>query len=147
MKKTFWAHIILLCFIAFICVAITVSDQATANNSKENEEPADGEVISAEYQANTPDDHALPQTSVPSSTSCFNTDYLDMWCGEPVGQIRMIGGWYNSPDTIETEDGNLWELNTEDINEWELLLVWFDDMGTPDIQDDQIIKVWSEVYD
>ena len=110
----------------------------TINNSKEL---AAGEVISAEYQANSPDDHSLPQTSH------YNTDYIDSWCGEPAGQIRMIGGWYHDENIIETEDGNLWELNTESIHEWELLLIWFDDMGTPEIEDDQIIKVWSEVYD
>lgn len=113
----------------------------TSNNSKENREPAAGEVISPTYQVNSPDDHALPQSSN------FNTDYLDSWCGEPIGQIRMIGGWYHDENIIETEDGNLWELNTESINEWELLLIWFDDMGTPEIEDDEIIKVWSEVYD
>ena len=61
--------------------------------------------------------------------------------------VRMIYGKYHSPDTIETTDGNLWALNTDDINEYESLLVWFDDMGTSEIEDDQIYKVWREIYD
>lgn len=125
----------------FLALVGLVMGKANANNSKENEEPAAGKVISSTDLAMSPDDHALPQTSH------YNTTSLDSWCGEPVGQVRMIGGWYHDKDTIETEDGNLWELNTEDINEYELLLIWFDDMGTPEIEDDQIIKVWSEVYD
>ena len=59
----------------------------------------------------------------------------------------MIGGWYHAENTIETEDGHLWNLNTEDINEYEFLLVWFDTMNTPEIEDDQIVKVWTELYD
>ena len=82
------------------------------------------------------------------SASKYDISALEAWCGEPRGTCRMIGGWYYDYNTIETEDGHLWELNTESINEWELLLIWFDDMGTPDnVEDDQIVKVWSEVYD
>lgn len=128
----------ILCTILFT-VGIYVA--AASSNNKENEEPAAGEVISSTDLAMSPDEHEPPHTSR------FDTTALDSWCGEPNGTIRMIGGWYYAPDTIETEDGNLWELNTEDINEYELLLIWFDDMGTPEIEDDQIIKVWSEVYD
>lgn len=124
-SKKNWALVILWVFLMFVFTAIVVSDQATANNSK-TEEVCGGAVESA---------------------SKYDVSYLEAWCGEPVGTVRMIAGWYADKDTIETEDGNLWALNTESINEWELLLIWFDDMGTPQVEDDQIIKVWSEVYD
>lgn len=129
---------------AVLCIILLTAGiyaAATPNHSKENAEPAAGEVISSTDLAMSPDEYEPPHTSR------FDTTALDSWRGEPAGQIRMISGWYFAPDTIETEDGNLWELNTEDINEYELLLIWFDDMGTPEIEDDQIIKVWSEVYD
>lgn len=80
------------------------------------------------------------------SSSKYDTSALEAWCGEPKGTVRMTAGWYSALDTIETEDGELWELNTEDIPEYALLLIWFDDMGTPEIEDDQIIKVWQEIY-
>jgi hypothetical protein len=111
------------------------------NNSKENEEPADAVVIRASWQGETPDEQAPPQ--VPH----FDTTSLDSWCGEPTGQIRMIGGWYHAENAIETEDGHLWDLNTEGINEYEFLLVWFDTLNTPEIEDDKIVKVWTELYD
>ena len=82
-----------------------------------------------------------------SHASHYDISALESWCGEPTGVCRMIGGWYYDPGTVQTEDGHLWELNTEDINENELLLIWFDTMDTPEIKDDQIVKVWSEIYD
>lgn len=81
------------------------------------------------------------------SPTHYDTSALEAWCGEPHGNIRMIAGWYIQPNTIQTEDGSWWSLNTKSINENECLLIWFDDMGTPEIVDDEIIKVWSEVYD
>lgn len=113
-----------------ICIAILLASicglwYTTINNSKDEE---------------------LAATSV-ESPSKYDTSALEAWCGEPKGTVRMIGGWYADKTHIETEDGNLWEMNTESINEFELLLIWFDDMNTPETEDDEIIKIWSEVYD
>lgn len=81
------------------------------------------------------------------TSSKYDITALEAWCGEPQGACRMIGGWYHDANTIETEDGALWDVNTDSINEYEFLLVWFDTMGTEETEDDQIIKIWSEVYD
>lgn len=127
------------CLIFFVLVGL-IMGKVNANNSKESEESADVVVIRASWQGEMPDEQAPPQ--VPH----FDTTYLSYWCGESTGIIRMIGGWYHTENTIETEDGHLWNLNTEDINEYEFLLVWFDTMNTPEIEDDQIVKVWTELY-
>ena len=121
-----------------ICYAVYNDSQ---QEQREVEEPAEMTVIRASWQGETPDEQAPPQAPH------FDTTFLDSWCGEPTGQIRMIGGWYHAENAIETEDGHLWGLNTEGINEYEFLLVWFDTMDTPEIEDDQIVKVWTELYD
>lgn len=118
--------------LAMLVVAILISCGVAAathnpNNSKEVKE--------------------IAAAVIESPLHYYDTSALDSWCGEPCGGIRMIAGWYVQPDTIETEDGNWWSLNTESINPDECLLIWFDDKGTPEITDDEIIKVWSEVYD
>lgn len=103
-------------------------------------------VVASNNNPNNSKDEELAATSV-ESPSKYDTSALEAWCGEPKGTVRMIGGWYADKTHIETEDGNLWEMNTESINEFELLLIWFDDMNTPETEDDEIIKIWSEVYD
>jgi len=116
-----------IALLALVCVFLVGGYALAANNSKEDEETCGGAVESATQ---------------------YDITALEAWCGETVGACRMIGGWYFDEGVIETQDGNLWRVNTNQIGEWEFLLIWFDDMGTTDeIGDDQIVKIWSEVYD
>ena len=125
MKKR-WLLVILA---LLVLTLVSASVRAAGLNKSKDEE---GEEIAA----------------VPvESASKYDTSYLEAWCGEPKGTVRMLAGWYTDKTHIYTEDGEIWEMNTEGINEYELLLIWFDDMGTPEIEDDQIIKVWQEIYD
>lgn len=75
----------------------------------------------------------------------FDLTYLYNWCGRPVGNLRMIGAWFNESGELVDEAGNKWEWFGEKDNE-ALFLLWVDDMGTPEVEDDQIIKLWREVY-
>lgn len=80
--------------------------------------------------------------TVEENTSKFDVTILESWCGEPVGTIRMVGGWYYEPDTLEDETGNLWGF--DGIEDEAFYLVWIDDMGTPEVEDDEILKIWQE---
>lgn len=126
MKKLF-----ILSFVAIVLI-FTLNSQ----------DPAAALVGNATCQDDSPDELALPQTSYP-----YDLSAIDEWCGEPIGKIRMIAGWLSNPGEIETEDGNLWGISTPGIEENDLLLIWFDDMGTPDVSDDIIMKIWKEVHD
>lgn len=81
-------------------------------------------------------------TEPENTTSKFDVSVLETWCGEPVGTIRMVGGWYYEPNTLEDETGNLWGF--DGIEDEAFYLVWIDDMGTPEIEDDEILKIWKE---
>lgn len=76
--------------------------------------------------------------------SKFNTDSLESWCGEPVGTLRMIGAANHDGAHLVDEAGNLWRFDTDlPLNAW--CLLWIDDMGTPDmVEDDEVVKVWVE---
>ena len=74
-------------------------------------------------------------------------DTSDLACEELVGNCRMSYARYYDANGIETTDGNVWDVSTDNINPYELLLVWFDDMGTKEIEDDTIIEIWRTVYD
>lgn len=65
---------------------------------------------------------------------------------ETKNTIRMDYAQYYGEDIIQTSDGNLWEMNTEEIDPYQLLLIWFDTKNTPEIEDDSIIDVWRQVY-
>lgn len=78
--------------------------------------------------------------------SKFNTSSLESWCGEPLGTIKMISGCANG-NFIGDENGKLWEVNPETVlDENALYLLWVDDMGTKNISDDELIKIWKEDY-
>lgn len=79
-----------------------------------------------------------------SDTSHFDTSILESWCGAPRGTIRMIGGVYYEQGIIEDEDGNLWGWGGP-IDKDGFYLLWLDDMGTPAVEDDEILKVWQEI--
>lgn len=74
-------------------------------------------------------------------------DTSDLACEELVGNCRMSYARYYDANGIETTDGNVWDVSTDSINPYELLLVWFDDMGTEEIEDDTIIEIWRTIYD
>lgn len=77
---------------------------------------------------------------------------VSTWCGEPTGNIRTttasIEAWTSHGTfSIKDEEGYTWYL--EDMGEVEpddFFLVWFDDMGTENIYDDEVIKLWREVH-
>lgn len=81
----------------------------------------------------------------PAETPLFDTSVLEGWCGQPEGQIRMVGGWLFENGLLADENGNLWEWNGE-IDETDFCLLWIDDCGTPQVEDDFIVKVWVENY-
>lgn len=85
--------------------------------------------------------HLLP----PAEAQGWNTTALDTWCGKPTGEIRMIGGWEYDKNTLEDEQGNLWGWDGE-LDENAFYLLWIDDVGTPQTEDDVVIKVWQEAY-
>lgn len=83
-----------------------------------------------------------PKGETPS-VSQFDVTQLETWCGEPSGTIRMVGAWINENKQLEDETGNLWEVGTE-LSEQAFYLLWIDDMGTKEIEDDEILKIWQE---
>lgn len=80
----------------------------------------------------------------PNAESKFDVSALESWCGEPTGKIRMVGGWFYEENVLEDELGNLWGF--DGAKEDAFYLLWIDDMGTADVKDDEILKVWSEFY-
>ncbi len=72
----------------------------------------------------------------------FDVSTIETWCGRPVGTIRMIGAWAHDNNTFEDETGNLWKY--DNVDKQAFYLLWIDDMNTPEIEDDEIIKIWQE---
>jgi hypothetical protein len=83
----------------------------------------------------------------PAETEVFDTSYLEQWCGQPNGRIRMVGAWFTEDGLIEDETGNLWEEDFETMSSQDsFLLLWIDNNGTPDVvHDDIIVKTWVEI--
>lgn len=73
----------------------------------------------------------------------FDTSALETWCGNPQGKIRMVSGWYYEPGVIEDEEGNLWGWNGE-LNENDFYLLWIEDCGSSNVEDDIILKLFAE---
>jgi len=92
----------------------------------------------------------------PAAVETFNTSYLERWDkGEDNGTIRMVGAWFfnyepsNQTYVLEDETGELWVVRDvgESIGENDFLLLWIDNNATPDyLEDDVVVKVWSEVH-
>lgn len=84
----------------------------------------------------------------------FDTSVLESWGGDfSDGKIRMIGAWLyghdnnNNPIVID-ENGELWTLANHTINSEDFLLLWIADNHTvEDIQDDIVLKIWTEKYE
>ncbi len=72
----------------------------------------------------------------------FDTTAINNWCGEPTGTIRMVGAWFYDENTFEDETGNFWSY--DNVSKEAFYLLWIDDVGTPEVHDDEIIKVWQE---
>lgn len=54
--------------------------------------------------------------------------------------VYTASGWYYTCGEIITEDGNIWGYDADGFENKQVVLVVFDDMGTPDnIYDDEII--------
>lgn len=75
-------------------------------------------------------------------------------CGNPItAHTRIDCGVIVEKDgdllTIQTEDGNLWEVEVgygENFSEWDYLCVFFDNRGTECIEDDEIVKIFVEKW-
>lgn len=88
-----------------------------------------------------------PAEKLVESSSKFDLSPIEAWCGEPVGQIRMVGGWLDENGYLEDETGNVWEWFGT-LPDCGFCLLWIDNMGTPDfVQDDEIVKLWVEFQD
>lgn len=78
----------------------------------------------------------------------------DGQCGNPIQPyVRIACGWIIDKDgdllTIEDEDGNIWEVEVgygENFEVDEYLCIFFDKMDTDNIEDDEIVKLWKEVW-
>lgn len=124
-KETFARAILALCMFALL-LAVIFAEHWYSKSKKEKEERAAGWSVNATQYDTTP---------------------LPTWDEAPESSVRMIYGWYNKDGEIITADGNLWGMNTEEINPEETLLIWFDTKNTPEVQDDEIVKIWKGVYD
>lgn len=86
------------------------------------------------------------------TVSHIDTSAIEMWDGDfSSGNIRMVGAWVDSYDgnsvRIEDETGNIWIMDDCHIDDDASLLLWLADNGTPDnVEDDVIIKVWTELH-
>lgn len=77
-------------------------------------------------------------------------------CGNPVNAFtRVACGWVTSineaTNTIELtdEDGEVWTVEvgyTSNFNYNDYYCIFFDTMGTDTIYDDEITKLWEEVW-
>lgn len=84
----------------------------------------------------------------------FDTSVLESWGGDfSDGKIRMIGAWLyghdnnNNPIVID-ENGELWTLANHTINSEDFLLLWIADNHTVEnVQDDIVLKIWTEKYE
>lgn len=74
-------------------------------------------------------------------------------CGDPLSTLRvdMAGIEIREDDYVifQTDDGNTWKVEPwkiEDFSTDGYYVVMFDTMGTDTIEDDQIIKVFREIW-
>lgn len=84
-----------------------------------------------------------PKNEEVEKKQMLDTSALSAWCGQPAGTVRMVGAWFYDVDTLEDETGNLWGY--DGVEDQAFYLLWIDDMGTPAVEDDTIVKVWQEI--
>ena len=86
------------------------------------------------------------------AVSHIDTSAIESWDdGFSSGNIRMVGAWVDSYDgnsvRIEDETGNIWVMDDCYIDDDAFLLLWLADNYTPNnVEDDLIIKVWTELH-
>ena len=83
----------------------------------------------------------------------FDTSTLESWDGDfSDGKIRMIGAWLYGQDNngdpiVIDEKGELWTISGYEVASDEFLLLWIADIHTvEDMNDDIIMKIWTEKY-
>lgn len=79
----------------------------------------------------------------------FDVSALSGWCGAgECGTVRMVGAVITGEAAgcweLMDDHGEIWYIEKLNLLPDDFLLIWIDDMGTDDIQDDEIIKVWRE---
>ena len=93
-----------------------------------------------------------PVNNKPIAEQHIDTTAINSWGGNYCdGDIRMVGAWVvgheDNATMIEDETGNVWAVDDCYIDKDEFLLVWLADNHTPDnVEDDLIIKVWTELH-
>ena len=99
---------------------------------------------------NTDSTSSVEMTSIEEvQKSIFDTSFIEeAWCqGEDFGTVRMIGAWKYADGVVCDEQGCLWAVDIQGVNEEDFLLLWLADNHTPDnTTDDIIIKTWREVH-
>jgi hypothetical protein len=110
-------------------------------------------IISLQKIEDLRQENTTLQEQVETQTTKFDTTYLNNWCGDNIGTVRMVGAWVDAIDedsniiTLCDETGNLWEVSDVPITEMDYLLLWIDDNGTTDnVHDDDIVKLWVEPW-
>ena len=84
--------------------------------------------------------------------SHIDTSAIESWDGGfSSGNIRMVGasvkGYEGNGVLIEDETGNIWMMDDYYIDDDAFLLLWLADNHTPNsVEDDLIIKVWTELH-
>ena len=83
----------------------------------------------------------------------FDTSILESWDGDfSDGKIRMIGAWLYGQDNngdpiVIDEKGELWTISGYEVASDDFLLLWIADNNTvEDMNDDIIMKIWTEKY-
>ena len=83
----------------------------------------------------------------------FDTSVLESWDGDfSDGKIRMIGAWLYGQDNngdpiVIDEKGELWTISGYEVASDDFLLLWIADNNTvEDMNDDIIMKIWTEKY-
>ena len=83
----------------------------------------------------------------------FDTSILESWDGDfSDGKIRMIGAWLYGQDNngdpiVVDEKGELWTVPGYEVASDDFLLLWIADNNTvEDMNDDIIMKIWTEKY-
>ena len=83
----------------------------------------------------------------------FDTSVLESWDGDfSDGKIRMIGAWLYGQDNngdpiVIDENGELWTISGYEVASDDFLLLWIADNNTvEDMNDDIIMKIWTEKY-
>lgn len=110
-------------------------------------------LVGMMYHVTTTADKAVEHVTAAQQESkeqMFDVSAFDSWCkGEDQGTIRMVGAWVYSTNvgftTLEDESGNLWNVEGVSIGEDDFLLLWIVDNHTPEVDDDEVIKIWNEV--